>query len=312
MSRIYRYKESIDKFFKSKSFINDIDIIYKNHILDISLKNDYFISIVLLTVMNNVSKKNNLSLHGYFIASGIESLYLITTIYDNMHYYNNKIGTTAINNLKLLVNNNIYRSLSQNIDSISLYFQKEKIIKINSVVNKYITQKLEKINNTFDEPINIWQHNDFLKYKSYDKKYKNKLQNIKTYNKQDFLNYIDTLYGNICKITLISGYLLGGGDEKIIPKLEMLATYMSQLIKVATDFNNVDFDIENSNNCIYNSVVILGYQDAFEIFQTSKEKFVEGCMQLDIHTNTIKEIIDVLEERIDQFIDNTLTQSESI
>jgi hypothetical protein len=138
------------------------------------------------------------------------------------------------------------------------------------------------------------------------------LENIKTYNKQELLNYIDTIYGNICKITLVSGYLLGGGDEKIIPKLELLAIHMSNLIKVATDFNNVDFDIENSNNYIYNSVVILGYQEAFELFQISKEKFVEGCMQLDIHTNTIKEIIDVLEERIDTFIDNTITQSESI
>ena len=47
MSRILRYKESIDKFFKNKSFINDIDTIYKNHILELSSKNDYFISIVL-------------------------------------------------------------------------------------------------------------------------------------------------------------------------------------------------------------------------------------------------------------------------
>lgn len=312
MSRILRYKESIDKFFKNKSFINDIDTIYKNHILELSSKNDYFISIVLLTIMNNISKKNNLSLHGYFIASGIESLYLITTTNENLEFYNNKIGTQVNNNLKLLINNNIYRSLSQNIDSVNIYFQKEKLIKINTIINKYITQKLEKINNTYNNPIDVWIPNDFLKYKLYEKKYKNKLQNIKTYNKQDFLNYIDTIYGNICKIALVSGYLLGGGDEKIISKLESLAVHMSQLIKVATDFNNVDFDIENSNNYLYNSVVILGYQEAFEIFQTSKERFVEGCMQLDIHTNTIKEIIDVLEERIDNFIDNTITQSESI
>jgi len=312
MSRILRYKESIDKFFKNKSFINDIDTVYKNYILEISLKNDYFVSIVLLTIMNNISKKNNLSLHGYFIASGIESLYLITTTYENLEFYNNKIGTQANNSLKLLINNNIYRSLSQNIESINMYFHKEKIIKINTTINKYITQKLEKINNIYNTPSNTWVPNDFLKYKLYEQKYKNKLQNIKTYNKQELLNYIDVVYGNICKITLVSGYLLGGGDEKIIPKLELLAVHMSQLIKVATDFNNVDFDIENSNNYIFNSVVILGYQDAFELFQTSKEKFVEGCMQLDIHTNTIKEIIDVLEERIDNFIDNTNTQTESI
>ena len=40
----------------------------------------------------NISKKNNLSLHGYFIASGIESLYLITTTNENLEFYNNKIG----------------------------------------------------------------------------------------------------------------------------------------------------------------------------------------------------------------------------
>jgi hypothetical protein len=310
MSRILRYKDSIDKFFKNKSYINEIDTIYKNHILELSMKNDYFISIVLLTIMNNVGKKNNLSLHGYFIASGIESLYLSITTNENIEFYNNKIGNN--NNLKLLIQNNIYRSLAQNIDSINIYFQKEKIIKINTIINKYITSKLEKINDKIIIPTNEWIPNDFLKYKLYEKKYKTKLQNIKIYNKQELLNYIDNVYGNICKITLVCGYILGGGDEKIIPKLESIAVFMSQLIKVATDFNNVDFDIENSHNCIYNSVITLGYQETFELFQISKGKFVEGCMQLDIHTNTIKEIIDVLEERIDRFIDNTITQSESL
>ena len=38
--------------------------------------------------MNNISKKNNLSLHGYFMASGIESLYLIMTTNENITYYN--------------------------------------------------------------------------------------------------------------------------------------------------------------------------------------------------------------------------------
>ena len=81
------------------------------------------------------SKKNNLSLHGYFIASGIESLYLITTTNENLEFYNNKFGTQSNNNFKLLINNNIYRCLSQNIDSINIYFQKEKLIKINTTIN---------------------------------------------------------------------------------------------------------------------------------------------------------------------------------
>ncbi len=137
------------------------------------------------------------------------------------------------------------------------------------------------------------------------------------FDKNDFMEYINVKYANICKMTLVSGYILGGGDEKMINNLEKIGIYMAQLIKVATDFNNIDSDINNAsisneNNILYNSVVILGYQDAFELFQTSKEKFVEGCMHMEIHTNTIKEIIDVLEERIDVFIDNTMTQTESL
>ena len=311
MSRISRYRDSIDKFFKNKSFINDIDNKYKNYIQEMLSKTDYFVSIVLLTTMNNVSKKNNMSLHGYFIASGIESLYLMNLINENINHYQNKFGNmTTINNMRLLINNNIYRSLAQNIDTISLHITKEKIIKVNSFVSKYITQRMERLYDFDKEPHNIWIPNDFNKYKLYNKNCAEKLKNIKAFNKEDFMKYIDNVYVNICKIALIGGFLLGGGDEKNISNLEKLAVHMGQLIKVATDFNNVNFDIENSTNCIYNSVVSLGFQDAFELFQTSKEKFVEGCMQLDMHTNTIKEIIDLLETRVDTFIDNTNTQSD--
>ncbi len=311
MSRISRYKESIDKFFKTKSFINDINPIYKNNILDISSKTDYFISVVLLTVMNNISKKIlNVSLHGYFMASSIESLFCLNRISENKTFYNNTLGDNNLNKLYNIVISNIYKTLSQNIDTINIYLSKEKLIKINNYINKYITNKLELLLNSLDEPKNNWITNDLIKYKLCDKKIKDKLSALKVYSKNDLLNYIDNKLGNICKITLVSGYILGGGDEKNIPNLEKLAVYMAQLIKVASDFNNIEEDLNYSNGYTYNTVITLGYQEAFELFQTSREKFVEGTMILEIHTNTIKEIIDLLEERIDKFIDNTATQSE--
>lgn len=312
MSRISRYKESIEKFFKGKSFITEINETYRDQILEISPQTDYFISIVLLTVMNNVSKKHNLSLHGYFMASGIESLYILNKILENKHYYENKLGQSELFRLILIIHNNVYKSLSQNIDTISTHLQKEKVLKINSLATKYLTAKLESLNCFFSEPNLPWKKNDLLKYKFEDKTLIQKINNLKVYSKEDLVKYIENRLGAICKITLVIGWLLGNGDEKNIPVLEKLAVYMAKMIKVAYDFNSLEDDIKIGNKYTLNSVITLGFQESFELFQYNREKFVEGCMMLDIHTNTIKEIIDVLESRIDIYIDNTATQTESV
>ena len=83
------------------------------------------------------------------------------------------------------------------------------------------------------------------------------------------------------------------------------------MIKITYDFCNLEEDIAIGSTFTYNSVITLGLQESFEIFQNSKGKFVEGCMMLDIYTNTIKEVIDALENKIDLHIDNTTSQSDS-
>ena len=307
MSRISRYKESIEKFFKTKSFINDIDISYKNQIIELSTQTDYFVSIILLTVMNNISKKHNLSLHAYFMASGVEALYMYNNIVDNKIFYGNTIGTPLVDNLKMIIYNNIYRSLSQNIDSISSHIKTEKLIKINTYSTKYITTNLEILMSHIQPPLNVWVNNDVIKFKSFDQTKLNKIMSLKCYSHDELLSYIDKNLGSICKIALVSGWLLGNGDEKNVIGLEKLSICMARMFKIAYDYYNLINDLNKCVDFTYNSVISLGFQTTFSIFQDNRAKFIEGCMVLDIYTNTVKEIIDVLESRMDLSIDNTLT-----
>jgi hypothetical protein len=81
-------------------------------------------------------------------------------------------------------------------------------------------------------------------------------------------------------------------------------------MKVAYDFHNIDHDLEIAKKSSRNIVINLGIQESFELFDTHKQKYIEKSMMLEIHTNTIKEIIDILAARIDCFIDNTDTIKE--
>lgn len=304
MSRILRYRNSIENYYKNKSCFIDIGENYKKCLSEI--KSDYFVPIILLTVMKNISSKYGFSLPGYCIASGIENLYLMYIINENIQYYNTLYTKTTISNLQMVVHNNIFKSVSQNIVMIKEHITKEKIIAMSCYVNNYITSKLEYIiSYNLKCPGNIWKQNDVVKYKFPETLTSKKLYSLKVFSKSELLNYIENILGNICKITLVSGWILGNGDEKTIPQIEKIANYMAQLIKVSYDFDNIEEDLVKASDHTFNTVITIGYQESFELFQSSREKFIEGCMLYGFYSNTIKEMVDVLEKRMDCFIDNT-------
>ena len=304
MSRIFRYKESIEKFFKNKSFINDLNDCQKKILLESSNNTSFFIFMVLLTTTNSICKKHNLSYHSYFMGAGIECLYLYFLNYDNI------CANKFDNDLVMIIYINLYKTLAQNINNINGHIKTEKIIKMNTYLNKYITAKIELFFelNKMVKPSLIWIKNDITKYKKFDSSL---FSNIKCLNYNDLINYIDLYLGTICKLALVCGWILGNGEEKQTANLEKIAIHMARMIKISNDYMNLNTDLSNLliHNYTYNSVISLGLQYTFSMFQESKTKFVEGCMSFDIYTNTTKEIIDSLEEYLDIIIDNTVTSS---
>lgn len=300
MSRISRYQESINRFIKNKSCINEVNEKDRNEIHDIIKKSENMPSIILLTVMGNRGRKNNVSLHGYYMAAGIQLLEVVARLMEKEQ------GCGLISKLVGLTN----ICLLQNMESIQSQFPKDTIVRIwnNSmrIANTKI-YNLVKDNDIQCEAENI-RETDIIKYhfSNINADFaKNKLMSLKKIKYESLMQFIQDKYGTVCKTALLLGWIMGGGDDKMIKTLEKTGMNMALMLKTSYDFINLESDLEMATGCTKNLIINLGFQNTFELFVDNKQKFIEGCISLDIYTNTMKEIIDLMENKIDTIIDRT-------
>ena len=314
MSRIGRYTDSMSRFIKNKSCINDLqDQNIKNNIFEIVSEFDHVVSILLLTVLNNQSKKNGITLHGYYIASSIEIMMIIVKLLDNENKYNKKYGSKSVQKIIVELVGLINICLSQNMESIQPNYTKDRVLKIFHSCIKLINKRFAKImlNESLEVDKNI-KTTDIIKYHFSDiQKIKQKLIKLKQIKEVSLTNFINDKYGSVCQLSLELGWLLGGGDEKNLPNLNRVGTYFSMMIKLASDFSNIECDIMDNELSTKNYVVNFGFQNAFELFIDNKQKFIEACILLDIYTNTVKEIVDLTENKIDEIIDKSSPDMKS-
>lgn len=308
MSRISRYQDSMSRFIKNKSCINDLqDQHIKHYIFEIVSEFDHVVSILLLTVLNNQGKKNGMTLHGYYTASSIEIMMIIIKLLDNEKKYNTKYGSRNVQRIITELIGSINICLSQNIESIQPHYAKDKVLKIFHTCIKLINKRITKlISNESLEVDKKIKTTDIIKYHFYDaQKIKQKLVKLKQVKESSLINFINDKYGSVCQLSLELGWLLGGGDEKTLPNLDKIGTYFSIMVKLANDFINIESEIDNSETYTKNYVVNFGFQNSFELFIDNKQKFIEACILLDIYTNTVKEIVDLIENKVDEVIDKS-------
>lgn len=313
MSRISRYQESMGKFIKNKSYITSLEGNMRINIYDLLKNSDNMMPIIMLTVLNSQSKKNGYSLHGYYMGCGMEMIMTIVKLLDNKIYHSINYDEKNIQKIVSKLTSVINICLTQNIEYIQNMFPKEKVIKIFCYANKLINTKIFDIceEDNMDICKNI-KKTDLLKYSFQNiKNPENTISSIKQIKVSDMENYIDKKYGSMCQLAMILGWLLGSGDDKTIGTLEKLGKYLGFMLKISYDFENVERDLCHNNKSSHNYVINYGIQNGFELFIDNKVKFVEGCMSLDIYTNTMKEILDLIEEKIDAFIDNTSPELKS-
>lgn len=313
MSRISRYQDSMNKFIKNKSCIINLNEDNKKNVYNTMKNADNLISIIFLTILGSQSKKNGNNYHGYYMACGIEMMAQIIKIIDNRNYYEKELKLNdidyLINRLIILVN----ISFTQNIEYLQNIIKKDLTNKyfcnMNKLLNNNILQILNYPNISYDDNI---KKTDLLKF-TFDKikSPKTLITHINKANKKDLITYIENKYGSLCQSALIISWTFGGGDEKEINNLSSLGLYLGNILKISYDFENLERDLQTADKHSNNYVINYGIQDAFEYFVENKIKFIEGCMTLDIYTNTIKEILDIIEDKIDTFIDNTVPDLKS-
>lgn len=316
MNRIAKYQESIAKFIQTKSHLKNFDDAFKKWINDEINSTDYTLSIILLTTMNNQNKKNKISLHGYYIASSMEFLLVLYRMINDSKEYKNKLDakySIYISNIILI----LHMSLIQNIESIETQtnLQKDKILNMNRSANKYLNDKITKLINTTTHITNKKEYikTDVNKFHFKDNNLKKYFERMRQLEQEELMLYLNGTIGTICELAFGLGWILGCGEVKTLPKIEKISALFGILIKLTMDFDNIEIDLkrnikddsDGSDIVTTNYILNFGFQNSFELFLNTKQKFIEMALTHDIFTHTLKDICEKLEEKVEQTIDET-------
>lgn len=307
-SRISLYQNSIKKFLAGPCIISKHP--NKSYFLKLAESSEYILPITLLTIMNSQQKKNGLkTVNGYEMAVGIELLTILFGITEtkklgnkyNALVYDNPISDYIGQEIVSLV----YQTLNNNITNLSTYYTHEHILKIHKIATDHLHDKITKLNSTVStlelpQNLKLIQKTDLRNYHLKNSNNYEKLKTIKQLPKAFLLQYISGTDGSLCRLALILGWVLGGSSIEQVAGLDKLGNHFGMLLKLAHDFINIESDLEhNMNGITFNYVINYGIQEAFELFDESKKKFIEGLMTLDIKTSTLSEFVIILEEKVD-------------
>jgi hypothetical protein len=306
MSRISRYQESIEKFIKNKNINNYFTEEYSKNIFEGLIKSDHLGGIIVSTIFNHNSKKTNFKGHGYFVGLMIDIIIMILKSEDK----------TKNINYNLFIG--LYKLLTENINLI-------KTTK-HDTLNKIIILALSYFNNNiYDILIDVkigepqkMVKSDLLNLKSIDDKIYKKISTMNKYDTDDFINYINKIYGKLGKLIFVLSWILGGGDisKDTIKSIELIGEKFGVIYKICYDFENIINDINNisdNKEKVSNNIVInIGIQESFSLFMETKSIFYEESFKLNIYTHTMKEVIDELENKIDKVLENCKIDVKSI
>lgn len=309
MSRIARYKESLNRFIKEKSEILNINK-KENETEEIKRiyekikKSDKILSIILLTIMNSQNKKKKAAMQGYYAAASIEYIIILIKIIDDK-----KIEEGEKYKIIMLLLNEISESIKKNVESISNYISKEetyemmieiiekknKLLNYNNILNKY---KFKIEEEEIDNKIIKW-------YFKNNEEAKKRIKKIKKIKKESMKEYIKKKYISVSELAFTIGWILGSGKKEKKENIKSISKNFGMLYKLTKDFQNIERDYYNSEEITNNYIVNYGIQNAHEEFMKNKHIFIEKAMRMNIYTGTIQEIVNKLENIIDEIIDET-------
>ena len=288
MSRIERYQESIEKF------INNKNILTQENRQDI-LKQDHLSGIILASIITNNIKKSNFKVHGYYMSTAIDLLY---------HLIIKQNQKNQDKNIILNLVNTVYSLFQLNIESLKVPTKQENNnIKLISFIFSYLNSKLFAITKQYDfNNLKKMSKTDVININYITEDLKNKLKNLMQISEEDLIKYVNETYGNIGTLVFIIGWSLGGGELKpeILKDLQTIGENYGVLYKICIDFENIVNDINSNSRYCLNLVINTGIQETFTLFMTTKTKIIELCLKNNIYSHTIKEVIDLLEVKIDK------------
>ena len=132
---------------------------------------------------------------------------------------------------------------------------------------------------------------------------------INLINKKNLLNIIENNTSYVSELSSILGWLFGCGDIKQVPIAKKIGYYFGMIYVISNDYQTFSDDIRIAYKCdkkvSINYIINCGLQQTYEDYINYKQKFITYCLSLGTYTGTIKEILEVIDSKIDEIIDTT-------
>jgi len=319
-----KYQLSLKKFIIGQSVLANYSL--KDQIIRITNNNECILPITLLTIMSGQRRQNQLKqIHGYDMATGIELLMVLIDLLEfkkkiftfpkiltSDPKYNSLFQNNTIDILQYSLTSLINLSLIKNLDLLRPHTHSNNMTDMFLVCSEQINDKLNKIISsilTLEIPDNLKNlSRTDLKTFHFPENYSfDDLLTIKRLPKDFLLKFITDTFGNACKLTLILGWILGGCQKDLLGNLDRIGYHFGIILKLAYDFSNIIEDMQTGiqNKLSFSYVINFGLQDAFELFDDSRCKFIEGILTIGITSSTIKELVDILANKVYTILDNT-------
>ena len=261
----------------------------------------------MLTILNSQNRLNKVSINGYHNVVLIELLLVYRKLLINKEKYIKKFKETYYE-LREVIVMLCYLHLQANIDSIKDNVSKDKYIDISSYSNNILNNVLLSLQNR-----NVIQNDNYkLKHDlatSYYKDNKPKLKQlslVRQINKTKLLEEIKTNHNVIYELSSMFGWIYGLGDKRRIDKIRKIGDLYGMLVYISDNFANIDNDLNNLyDNSTYNFVINYGLQASYELYLEKKQLFVENLLKIELSSNTINELKQMLDTKVDDIINKS-------
>lgn len=316
MSKVSRYQSSIRNFIKNKSNLSPTlaDSKYNKLLEELIINNDQYGSVLILSIMNINNKKRKPSIQGYNAAAGMEFLFMVLRIYRNYQFYENKLDKKSMMQLTLKLTTNWINSIKDNLDRTKLHIKEKNIIgNIENKINEILCEDLDIITKT--DTVNLkYQNKDAYKrsdiprlYLSRNQEMVQKFAKLKLVDDQCMNNFMEKTSGEIGKIISKLSWLLSAGEDKKLEKIEEIGYHFGIFYQLALDFENLkkDFEKIGDENMTFNYIINTGFQKAYEKYMKHKERFIYLSIQSGINSSTVKELVEAIDNKTDDTIENT-------
>lgn len=316
MTRVARRKESIEKFIKTRGCLNLDPVNDKFKFVEHRLLNSrHIVPIAYLTLLSTLNKKHKRLFQGYYVATALE---MLNYLHDLRTLPYNHTDNDIVPETRSLISILILKSFNKNMSVIQSNNHLNDR-QIGSIYHQFYSEMTDLVYNMAYKDLNptLGANMDPSIYDKYlkdfcDKNMKKKFSALRMIAEDDIERVCLDPLCDICEIAMVTGWTMGSGSADGIENARRIGRNLGIMYKISNDLENIENDLAHSNKYTNNYIINVGIVQSHELFMESKNMYIKLCSMYKVYSDTMREIVDDISDRVDTIIDNVSMDIKSL